>query len=124
MRALNLLSLSLFFLTVLSCSKPLPTLEGLDASRWKEDKNGCLRQRATMREAIDREKEKLLSLDQMEVVSLLGRPDQNELYSRNQKFFYYFLDPAPACGGESAPGAERLVIRFNAVGLAKEVAIE
>lgn len=76
-----------------------------------------------MRDAIDHEKEKLLSLKQMEVVELLGHPDQNELYSRNQKFFYYFIDPAPTCpGGDSS--AAKLVLRFNAIGLVNEVAIE
>jgi len=106
-----------------SCSKPLPTLEGIDRSRWVSDVNGCGKTRQTMASAIEQEKDKLLALDQIQVVKLLGNPDQNELYSRNQKFFYYFIDPAPECpGGDST--ARRLVIRFNAVGLAKEVAVE
>jgi len=113
---------SLLFLLCLSCGKPLPTLEGIDSGRWTEDKNACGDARASMRIAIEREKEKLLGLGQMEVVKLLGKPDQNELFSRNQKFFYYFLEPGPPCGGDST--ADRLTIRFNAVGLAKEVLIE
>ena len=60
----------------------------------------------------------------MQIVKLLGRPDQNELSTRNQKFFYYFLEPAPACGTATDSLSARLSIRFNAVGLAKEVAIE
>jgi hypothetical protein len=114
-----------FFLLIFcfSCAKPLPTLEGMDLERWKEDKNACANVRISMREAIDREKNKLLSLDQMQIVSLLGKPDQNELLSRNQKFFYYFLKPAPACKVSTDTVAEKLVIRFNALGLAKEVAI-
>lgn len=122
MRTFRWLSLVLFILCF-SCDKPLPTLEGMDAARWQEDKNGCNKVRITMRDAIDREKEKLLGLDQMQIVQLLGKPDQNELSSRNQKFFYYFLEPAPACS-ESDSAAAKLVIRFNAVGLAKEVAVE
>jgi hypothetical protein len=117
--------LSIFFVLVFfSCDKPLPTLEGIDLDSWQEDKNACNKDRAPMREAIDREKEKLLSLDQMQIVALLGRPDQNELLKRNQKFFYYFLDPAPACPSARDSTAEKLVIRFNAMGLAKEVSIE
>ena len=77
-----------------------------------------------MREAIDHEKEKLLSLNQTQIVKLLGRPDRNELSTRNQKFFYYFIDPAPSCNTRADSLAERLVIRFSAVGLATEVAIE
>lgn len=76
-----------------------------------------------MRTAIDREKEKLLGLDEVQTVKLLGSPDQEELYSRNQKFYYYFIDPAAQCGTPGDSTAEKLVIRFNAVGLAKEVSI-
>jgi hypothetical protein len=75
-----------------------------------------------MRKAVDGEKEKLLALDEMQIVSLLGRPDRNELYSSKQKFYYYFIEPSPDCGARDAT-AERLAIRFNAMGLAKEVAI-
>lgn len=96
----------------------------MDLQRWKQDKNACSNLRAGMREAIDHEKEKLLGLDEIQVVRLLGNPDQNELYSRNQKFFYYFIEPAPACRVATDSVAKRLVIRFNAVGLAKEASIE
>lgn len=108
----------------LACDKPLPTLEGMDLEQWQQDKNACGNHRAAMRGAIDREKEKLLALKQMQIVALLGKPDQNELYSRNQKFFYYFIEPAPACSGATDSSAEKLVIRFNAMGLAKEVSVE
>ena len=116
---LSLTFLVLFF----SCNKPLPTLDGIDKARWEEDKNGCRNVRASMREAIDAQKEELLALGQMQIVKLLGRPDQNELSSRNQKFFYYFIEPGPLCQSSSGADAERLAIRFNAMGLAKEVAI-
>ena len=106
------------------CGKPLPTLEGIDLRRWQEDKHACSNIRGTMRDALDGEKEKLLSLTQMQIVELLGKPDENELYSRNQKFFYYYLDPAPSCANVRDSTAERLVIRFNAVGLAKQVSVE
>lgn len=113
--------ISLLFFS--GCDKPLPSLEGMDLRRWKQDKNACHEIRRSMREALDSEKDKLLSLTQMQVVKLLGKPDENELYSRNQKFFYYYVDPAPACS-EADSAAVRLVIRFNAVGLAKEVSLE
>jgi hypothetical protein len=124
MNSFKSLSILLFLIIFFSCDKPLPTLEGIDASRWEADKNGCQGVRAGMRGSIEKEKEKLLSLTQMQVVKLLGRPDQNELSKRNQKFFYYFIEPAPACGGATDSLSARLSIRFNAVGLAKEVAIE
>lgn len=115
---------SIILLLCFSCGKPVPTLTGIDTDGWAQDKNACGDSRASMRNAIDQEKDKLLGLDQMEIVTLLGRPDQNELSERNQKFFYYFVERAPACGGDADSTAKRLVIRFNAVGLAKEVSIQ
>jgi outer membrane protein assembly factor BamE (lipoprotein component of BamABCDE complex) len=116
--------LSLLFLALcVGCNKPLPELKGIDVPGWKNDANGCNNQRASMRTAIDREKEKLLGLDEVQTVKLLGSPDQEELYSRNQKFYYYFIDPAAQCATGNDSTAEKLVIRFNAVGLAKEVSI-
>lgn len=118
---------SLFILLFcFSCGKPLPSLEGIDLHRWKEDRNACNSIRTPMRDSMDKEKNKLLALDEMQVVDLLGRPDQNELSTRNQKFYYYFLQPAPACGHatDSNSISAKLVIRFNAMGIAKEVSIE
>lgn len=60
----------------------------------------------------------------MQIVELLGRPDRNELYKRNQKFYYYYLTPAPECANYNANSSTRLAIRFNAMGLAKEIMIE
>jgi hypothetical protein len=98
-------------------------LDGIDAAVWKDDKNGCDGKRFPMLAAIKTEKEKLLALDEGQVISVLGRPDRNELFKRNQKFFHYFLEPAPECKiGNTNP--LKLVVRFNAMGLAKEVAIE
>lgn len=113
----------LVIIMLLSCAKPLPNLEGIDIQQWQQDRNACSGVRARMRESIDKEKNKLLSLTQTQITRLLGKPDQNELSSRNQKFFYYFLQPSSACGSSLDSLAERLAIRFNAVGLAKEVAI-
>jgi hypothetical protein len=74
--------------------------------------------------ALQTEKDKLLSLNEMQIVDLLGRADQNELLKRNQKFFSYFLTPGPDCNNQEDTTSIRLVIRFNAMGLAKEVTIE
>ena len=113
---------ALFLIFLSACGKPLPSLDGIDLKAWKEDKNGCLNNRSQSIEMLIKQKEKLKSLDQTEMIQLLGRPDRNELYKRNQKFFYYFLEPGVACGVDKEP--RKLSIRFNAVELAKEVIIE
>ena len=119
----NRLILCLFVMLMISCGKPLPALEGIDQTQWKEDKNGCLNYRSRFVDVLDTQKEKLKGLDEMGIVKLLGRPDQNELYKRNQKFYYYFLEAGIVCGiDNNVP--KKLTVRFNAVGLAKEVIIE
>lgn len=76
-----------------------------------------------MIESIEKQKEKLLALNEKQIVKLLGKPDQNELYKRNQKFFSYFLTAAPACDLQLT-STKILIIRFTAMGVANEVNIE
>lgn len=76
-----------------------------------------------MADTLLAQRQKMLALDELDIVRILGKPDRKELYRRNQKFYHYFLEPSPDCkGGDSV--AMKLVIRFNAVGLAKEILIE
>ncbi len=119
----KLVLFSLFFSLLLSCGKPLPTLDGIDLEKWKEDKAGCGTLRQSLITALDKQREKIKSLSESDVVELLGRPDKNELLKRNQKFFYYFLEPGPTCANGNTE-FKKLMIRFNAIGLAKEVSIE
>ena len=114
--------LALLFLFLLACGKPLPEFENLDITTWKEDKAGCHQVRWKSMKELQRQKDKLKGLSQDAIVEVLGKPDQNELYKRNQKFFYYLLSPGKLCGSDSIP--HRLSLRFNAMGFAKEVLVE
>ena len=116
-------SFILIALVALSCSRPLPTLDNVNLEKWKNDQNGCKGDRSVMVESIKKQTEKLKSLDELQIIKVLGRPDQNELYKRNQKFFFYYLEAGKPCGNDSIP-ALRLQVRFNAMGLAKEVLVE
>jgi hypothetical protein len=118
------LSTLLFLLLLLSsCGKSPPELKGIDLVRWKSDQNGCAGVRMQMTAALRSAKKDMLGLNEMEIVSLLGKPDQEELYKRNQKFYRYFIGSGPAC---AAPYEHpmKLIVRFNAVGLAKEISVE
>jgi len=108
-------------LTAGACGKPLPTLEGIDMKQWKDDKNGCHHFREKLIDTLTSQKDKLKGLSEDDIIALLGRPDQNELYKRNEKFFKYFLEPGPSCSSDSS--AMLLSVRFNSVGLAKEAII-
>ena len=114
----------IILLISISCGKPLPTLEQIDIDAWKNDKQACAGKRSAMSTALQSQSKKLLALSESEIIALLGKPDEAELYKRNQKFYYYFVDPSKACPQSAGTGTRKLVIRFNATGLAKEVAIE
>src|SRR6478736_3166800 len=116
MRKRNAKIIFLFAVLLVACGKPLPTLDGIDLKQWKEDRNGCNHFREKVIEELVPQKDKLLGLHEDDVIGLLGRPDQNELYKRNEKFFKYFLEPGPSCGKDSSDVI--LSIRFNSVGLA------
>jgi hypothetical protein len=105
-----------------SCSK-VPTLKDFDMESWKSDKNGCNKKRIELADKLISQKDKLLSLDEMEMVRAIGKPDRHEIYKRSEKFFYYSIDPASACALPTHQ-SRTLVVRFNAVGLAKEISVE
>jgi len=117
-------SFAIIFLTLCSCGPSLPHIEGLNETVWKSDKNGCAGERIKMMEAVLSQKDKFLALSELDIVDLLGKPDQQELYKRNQKFYYYFIKPSPECNPQSHEESLRLAIRFNAMGLAKEITTE
>lgn len=119
---MRLLKLLVLTVVLLGCGKPLPDLEGVNLEAWKDDKKACGGKRALMETALQKEKEKLKGLSEMDIVELLGRPDENELYKRNQKFFSYYVTAGPDCEAhEELP--HKLIIRFNAMGYAQLVTI-
>ncbi|MDZ7647945.1 MAG: hypothetical protein U5K54_12640 [Cytophagales bacterium] len=76
-----------------SCGKPLPDLSPIDLAQWKEDKDGCQNIRKRFLIDLTSQKDELKGLAEGDIIKLLGRPDRNELYKRNQKFYYYDLEP-------------------------------
>jgi hypothetical protein len=110
-------------LIMCACGKSLPTLQQIDLNAWKNDRNACEGKRTSMIQAIDAQKEKLLGLSETQIVALLGNPDENNLYKRNQKFYYYYLQPSSSCASKT-DNAQKLQVRFTAMGIAKEVSVE
>ena len=107
---------------VLSCNTTLD-LPNLDQEAFAQDVNGCRSVRLSMIEELKKDKNLLKGLNQDEIASTLGKPDQNELYKRSQKFFIYNLTPTDCSKQLPTTTRKYLSIRFNATGLAKEVVI-
>ena len=118
----SLLLSTLVFLC-LSCSKPLPELKGYDQSIWKDDYKGCKMSRGIFLESLRAQRDQLKGLSEKDIVTLLGRPDRNDLSKRHEKFYYYFIAPGPGCEGVDSVGLS-LIVRFNATGVSREIAIE
>lgn len=116
-------SLFILALLLLSCGKEVPSLHGVDIEKWKADKNGCVGYRQSIKTSLASEISKLKGLAEMDVIRLLGKPDQNELYKRNQKFYSYFISPGPPCL-DTASAPQKLILRFNAMGYAQLVSLE
>lgn len=108
-----------------SCRPGTPEFSAIDMVQWKGDRQGCDGARMASKESFVSQKDKLLALSESEVVSTLGTPDEQELSKRNQKFYYYYLEPHGDCTkADPLNKPLRVAIRFNAMGLAKEVRIE
>lgn len=122
MRIYKVVSFLILTMLVLSCSKK-PAFRQFDAVAWSRDAHGCGGIRKGLTKNLLNEKDQLLARNEMEVLKVMGKPDAHEIYKRSEKFFYYSIDPDSTCATGNVH-AKKLVIRFNAVGLAKEVVVE
>lgn len=117
-------TLLLFFLN--ACTPSAPEIEGFDSYVWQRDKFGCSQEREAMLPTLMDAKEDLMGLRETEVIQLLGKPDEQELYERSQKFLIYYLEPGKKCtdteNRESRVSA--LHIRVNSIGLANEMFVQ
>jgi hypothetical protein len=114
----------LLLVTLMSaCGKEKISLENFDEQKWKGDRKGCKDSRMELSGVILAQKEKLLAHDEIDIITVLGKPDENELYKRNEKYYYYYVRPSNECVDASGD-PKRLIIRFNAMGLAKEIRID
>lgn len=124
MRGGNIAGLLILLLLCGSCGgNGNNQIEGVDWDAWKSDRNGCQQKRQLVRNEIEQQRSRLKSLSEMDIVALMGKPDQTELLKRNQKSFTYFLQGGPGCPRADSVSV-KLIIRFNAMGLAKEVAMQ
>lgn len=104
-----------------ACRPSGVVLEGVDQKAWKQDRMGCLGLRQGQLDNLEAAWPQLQGLSQNEIMTTLGKPDQHELYLRSQKFFVYYVDPAPACDTTLVNPPLRIHIRFNAMGYANEL---
>lgn len=108
-------------LALASCGKSGTLPDGFDIKAWKADVMGCQGHRSTMLPLLLDGEDGILGIRETKFIQLLGKPDKNELKSRNQKVMVYHIDPASSCTSYDKSLKKALQIRFNAVGLSSEV---
>lgn len=122
-----LVYLILIPLGFLFACESLPQLTDFDAESWKKDRKGCNNQRKELIPQLKAHNnlDKLKGLGQNQIMALLGKPDVQELFMRNQRFYIYFLEEGQQCDdfGDIQKGA-LLRIRFSALDRATEVVIQ
>ncbi|MEP5611199.1 MAG: hypothetical protein ABJP45_03060 [Cyclobacteriaceae bacterium] len=116
------MKLLLLVLVVLSsCYKKLE-LDGFNKADWKSFRTTCTAYRLEKADLLIENRSLLLESTQNEVESLLGTPEEHELYKRNEKFFHYRLTPRDTCNN-AMDAIKFLSVRFNAVGRASDVQV-
>lgn len=113
------------FIFLLSNCTSHPEIPGFDSEAWKSDKYGCEGKRVELGKILIENKEQLLEMKENAILSFLGRPDENELYTRDQKFYTYFIEPSYHCEGVEGTkeDADHLLLRFNSIGLVNDVKV-
>jgi hypothetical protein len=125
----NLYFTIIFFLNLslilTGCNKELD-ISNFDEAAWKADKMACRHKRGELENNLLEAKSELIELTQQDIISLLGRPEMQELYTRGQKFFIYYLTPSSKCDEVSEfDGKPKLLyIRFSALNQVTEVFVK
>ena len=117
---IKFIALTVIFITACIPSKDI----SFDKDQWKSDEKGCLGFREQMYLEVMAEKEQLLKRNNNQIQDLLGKPDFNELYKRNQKFYIYCITPSRDCNVSASIENLYLFVRFNAVGLSNEIFVQ
>ncbi len=117
-----LLLLSLTLITSY-CKPKAKDIPDFDEVLFQADRKGCHGERAQMRERLTQIDTALKGMSQKQIQATLGKPDRHELAPRSQKYFVYYIDPAPDCPN----GAENpftMLIRFSAMDRSSEVSFQ
>ena len=117
-----LLLLHIFFFTGCRQKK---VIDNFNSDAFRKDKLGCLGTRQQMQPDFERIRLQLKGLSENELLDLLGKPDFQQLSTRNQKYYIYFLEKGRQCENKfAATPSKTAVFRFSAIGLVTEITYE
>lgn len=125
MRNLTLLFLCILILAS-ACSQEKAVWEGFDADTWQNDPHGCKGEREDQFEFFKANQLDLVGWMESDLVDVLGKPDEKEMYKRGQWFYVYYFEPGPSCQPEAGikrGDVKKVEIRVSAVGEVTELII-
>ncbi|MFD1142437.1 hypothetical protein ACFQ4C_15030 [Larkinella insperata] len=112
-------------LVVSGCSAPPDRLGPLDLVKWRSDRNGCQGVRTAQINDFKAVRQELKGESANEIGKILGRPDNELLDDRNQKFYIYFLESGPQCQDPKLKTQSRSVaLRISAIGYVTEITFQ
>ncbi|QCK14989.1 hypothetical protein [Mangrovivirga cuniculi] len=112
----SFLHLFLIIIFVSACGSDID-LPNFNEETWINDINGCSGERIEMIEELELNKGMLIGLTTHELKKALGSPDNIVLYTRNQKYYHYYLNAGSQCQDVSADAEEgqKLIIKMSAL---------
>lgn len=118
----RLLFIPVFTLALLSSCGTPDSLKDFDSATWKSDTYACAGQRTTLVAEFEKIRKELYGKKEYVLRNLLGRPDSEELLERNQRIYYYYIEPGTQCKDRTNMSeANRVEVRINALGKVSEV---
>ena len=120
---LNITGITLLIILLSGC-QPVPDIPGFDEAAFRQDAHGCEGVRSGMKEKIFNVKDEFRGLSQEQVRQLLGKPDRQELASRGQKSFVYYIAPSSECKQNNSKAPLTMFVRFSALNAVTEVGFE
>ena len=120
-----LISISaLLILQACSYSKPLE-IEGFNYEAFKGDRGGCEGKRIQQLALLKKNKDRILSISENEIVKTIGRYDYQLLDKKSEKYVVYFFESGPQCQNiRNITNSEAMILHFNSIGLVKEVVFQ
>jgi hypothetical protein len=106
---------------LLSCSEPA-RIPGFDSDAWQQDKKGCNGTRTQLVTDFEKIRRELYGKSEDDIKAILGKPDGEQLMSRGQRVFLYYLEPGTQCEqANKLSNANRAEVRFNALNYVSEI---
>ena len=118
----RLIPVQLLLLVVLSSCGVPDSLKDFDSETWKEDRYGCNGERQKLVGEFNTIRRELYGKKEYVVRNLLGKPDSESLLERNQRIYYYYIEPGTQCTERGKLSeANRVEVRINPTGKVSEV---